>query len=151
MRIYDMDLILKRIVLLLIGVILSIMVSAAFLIPEKTLVFAEECEPTVSESRSNTIEEHDLLFTLAGPERRYNMIGINIERSLLEKLRNEYPPGTRIRLTEMRDPMAPVPPGTAGTVIAVDDVGTIHMKWDNGRTLGLITGVDSFSKLETEE
>ena len=52
------------------------------------------------------------------------MIGINIERSLLEKLRNEYPPGTRIHLTEMRDPMAPVPPGTTGTVIAVDDVGT---------------------------
>ena len=151
MRICDMDLILKRIVLLLIGVILSIMVSAAFLIPEITLVFAEECEPTVSESRSNIIEEHDLLFTLAGPDRRYNMIGINIERSLLEKLRNEYPPGTRIRLTEMRDPMAPVPPGTTGTVIAVDDVGTIHMKWDNGRTLGLITEVDRFSKLETEE
>ena len=35
MRICDMDLVLKRIVLLLIGVILSIMVSAAFLIPEK--------------------------------------------------------------------------------------------------------------------
>ena len=79
------------------------------------------------------------------------MIGIHIERSMLEKLRNEYPPGTRIRLTEMRDPMAPVPPGTTGTVIAVDDVGTIHMKWDNGRTLGLITEVDRFSKLETEE
>ena len=36
MRICDMDLVLKRIVLLLIGVILSIMVSAAFLIPEKS-------------------------------------------------------------------------------------------------------------------
>ena len=69
------------------------------------------------------------------------MISINIERGLLEKLRNEYPTGTRIRLMEMKDPVAPVPPGTAGTVIAVDDVGTIHMKWDNGRTLGLITGV----------
>lgn len=79
------------------------------------------------------------------------MISINIERGLLEKLRNEYPTGTRIRLMEMKDPVAPVPPGTTGTVIAVDDVGTIHMKWDNGRTLGLITGVDSFSKLETEE
>ena len=55
MRICDMDLVLKRIVLILIGVILSIMVSAAFLIPEKTLVFAEECEPTVSESRSKDL------------------------------------------------------------------------------------------------
>ena len=70
MRICDMDMILKRIVLLLIGVILSIMVSATLLIPEKPLVHTEECEPSVSESRSNIIEEHDLLFTMAEPKRR---------------------------------------------------------------------------------
>ena len=50
MRICDMDLVLKRIVLILIGVILSIMVSAAFLIPEKQLAYAEECEPAGTET-----------------------------------------------------------------------------------------------------
>jgi len=32
--------------------------------------------------------------------------------------------------------------GTKGTVTHVDDIGTIHMKWDNGRGLGLIPGED---------
>ena len=51
----------------------------------------------------------------------------------------------------MDDPYAPVPPGTRGTVAAVDDVGTIHMKWDNGRTLGVVPGVDQFRKLTAQE
>ena len=33
----------------------------------------------------------------------------------------------------------------------VDDMGTIHPQWDNGRTLGLIYGEDSFRKLTQEE
>ena len=41
-----------------------------------------------------------------------------------------------------------VSPGTKGTVSLVDDMGTIHMKWDNGRSLGLIPEEDSFRKIE---
>lgn len=60
-------------------------------------------------------------------------------------MREQYPPGTRIRLTEMRDPYAPVPPGTEGAVDYIDDECQFHMKWDNGCTLALIPGVDRFS------
>ena len=44
-----------------------------------------------------------------------------------------------------------VPSGTRGTVMLVDDAGTIHPKWDNGRTLGVIPNVDDFRKLTESE
>lgn len=58
-----------------------------------------------------------------------------------------YPKGTRIELISMDDPYAPVESGTQGTVEFVDDMGQIHMRWDNGRTLALIPGEDSFRKI----
>lgn len=67
---------------------------------------------------------------------------------IIEITKQHYPKGTRIELISMNDPFAPVPSGTKGTVECVDDMGQIHMKWDNGRTLALIPGEDSFRKIE---
>lgn len=53
------------------------------------------------------------------------------------RLRKIYPPGTKIKLIKMEDVQAP-PSGTIGTVTCVDDIGTIHMKWNNGSSLGLV-------------
>lgn len=58
-----------------------------------------------------------------------------------------YPKGTRVEVISMDDPR-PIPSGTKGTVRVVDDMGTIHCNFDNGRRLGLIPGVDSFRKIE---
>ena len=68
----------------------------------------------------------------------------------IEQIRQTYTPGTRIELQHMEDPQ-PVPNGTRGSVAYVDDAGTIHMKWDNGRTLGLVPGEDQFRKLTPQE
>ena len=66
------------------------------------------------------------------------------------KLKQEYPPGTRIVLNHMDDKWA-VPPGTRGTVEHVDDAGQIHPKWANGRMLAIVPQVDSFRKLTEQE
>lgn len=62
-----------------------------------------------------------------------------------------YPPGTRLELISMGKDIDPVPPGTRGTVERVNSYGDIEMSWDNGRTLSLIPGEDSFRKLTMEE
>ena len=62
-----------------------------------------------------------------------------------------YPPGTRVMLLHMGDDPNPVADHTRGTVTAVDDMGTVHCSFDNGRGLGLVPGEDSFRKLTAEE
>ena len=66
--------------------------------------------------------------------------------AFVKEIRNKYPRGSRIQLDYMDDPRA-IPPGTKGTVDHVDDAAQIHVKWDNGRTLAVIPGEDSFYKV----
>ena len=73
------------------------------------------------------------------------------QRRIAESTKKLYPQGTRIELISMKDPYAPVPAGTRGTVKFVDSMGTIFHKWDNGRSLGVVPGEDSFRKLTQEE
>lgn len=70
-----------------------------------------------------------------------------LKRAQIELTRQRYPPGTRVELVQMNDDPQPVPPGTQGTVVDVDGIGQLVMKWDNGRTLSLVPGVDLFRKL----
>ncbi len=61
----------------------------------------------------------------------------------LERIKKTYPKGTRIELDFMDDIKA-LPVGTIGTVNHVDDIGQIHVLWDNGSTLPLNMEVDEF-------
>ena len=82
------------------------------------------------------------------PKQGMTMGGIRVmDRKMVNFIKEQYPPGTRIRLNSMEDPYHPILPGTEGEVDFVDDEGQIFMKWDNGRTLPLIPGEDSFTVL----
>ena len=67
-------------------------------------------------------------------------------RQQVERVRNQYPPGTRVELVQMDDAQAP-PIGTAGTVTGVDDTGSILVDWDNGSGLNVIYGEDIVRKI----
>jgi len=65
-------------------------------------------------------------------------------KETIERLRSQYKEGTRVRLDRMNDFQAP-PEGTLGTVQFVDDIGSIHVRWDTGSTLAVAYGEDSCS------
>ncbi len=64
-------------------------------------------------------------------------------------IKAQYTPGTRI---ELNDQMVGerIPAGTRGTVAFVDDIGSIHMKWDGGGSLALIPHADDFKTITPE-
>jgi len=72
-------------------------------------------------------------------------------KEVVERLREQYPIGSRIELVSMDDPYNDrLKSGDEGTVGFIDDTGTIFADWDNGSKLGLVYGVDSYRKLEYE-
>lgn len=68
----------------------------------------------------------------------------------IEMLREIYPVGTRVVLERMEDVQAP-PAGTGGTVIGVDDTGSLMVHWDNGSGLNVIYGEDIVRKADQDE
>jgi len=69
----------------------------------------------------------------------------------VKRIREQFPEGCRIELEHMGEDPRPIAPGTRGTVLHVDDAGTVHCNFDNGRRLGLVLGEDSFRTLTKAE
>lgn len=69
-------------------------------------------------------------------------------KEVVERIRSEYPVGTRVELVRMDDPQAP-PVGTNGTGLGVDAIGSIMVAWDNGCGLSVAFGEDLCRKVET--
>ena len=70
-----------------------------------------------------------------------------IKREIVKRLRKQYPAGTRAELIRMEDEQAP-PIGTRGTVVGVDDIGSIMVAWDSGGRLNVVYGADYCQKID---
>ena len=72
-----------------------------------------------------------------------------ISKSALERLHEAYPIGCRVELIMMSDPYSAHPcVGDKGTVVCVDDIGTIHVQWDCGSSLGVVYGEDACRRID---
>lgn len=130
--------------------------------------FTETLQRSIEIEADNELEAYKLAKSMYHNEDivldESNFVGIDIDVNKMERntqmmelssdevqfLREKYPEGTLVKLNKMDDPVRPVPPGTVGKVRCVDDAGTIHVSWENGQSLGLVSGADSFDKLPNQ-
>jgi len=68
-------------------------------------------------------------------------------KEIVLRLREQYPAGTRVELVRMNDPYSKLKPGDQGTVVFVDDIGTVFVNWDCGSSLGAAYGEDVIRRL----
>ncbi|MDD3538118.1 MAG: DUF4314 domain-containing protein [Eubacteriales bacterium] len=68
-------------------------------------------------------------------------------KEIVLRLREQYPSGARIELVRMNDPYSKLKPGDQGTVVFVDDIGTVFVNWDCGSSLGAAYGEDVIRRL----
>ena len=73
-------------------------------------------------------------------------------KATIQSIKERYPQGTRVELEHMNDPYnTKLLPGCRGTVVCVDDIGTIHVAWDSGSSLGVVYGEDIIKKCKEGE
>jgi hypothetical protein len=70
---------------------------------------------------------------------------MKIAKEWLDFLREQYPAGSRIRLTKMGNAPHPISPGSMGTLDHIDDAGQFQINWDSGQRLPLAIGEDRFT------
>ena len=68
-------------------------------------------------------------------------------KDFVERMRNQYPPGTRVEVISLCNEEEHLKPGMKGTVVGVDDQPALLVNWDNGSSLSLLIGQDSFRVL----
>ena len=68
-----------------------------------------------------------------------------------EHYKELYQKYIRIILVRMKDDPRPIDDNIRGTVRMVDDIGTLHCDFDNGKSLGIVPGEDTFRILIAEE
>jgi len=130
--------------------------------PDVVIPFTRMMEKAVAEwLKANVPEGTDIVNLVhsdfvTGNDDKAELVAVKPARlsefpsqKVVASIKETYPVGTRIILDSMPDDPDPLPEGTQGTVVDVDDVGQLVMKWDNNRSLSLIPGVDQFRIIKT--
>lgn len=73
-----------------------------------------------------------------------------ISKEQFEIIKKHYVKGTRIELVEEVDVNSMLEQGEKGTITSVDNLGFIHIDWDNGGSSVLEYGIDDFVVLNKE-
>ena len=72
-------------------------------------------------------------------------------KDFVERMRNQYPPGTRVEVISLCNEKEHLKPGMKGTVVGVDDQPAFLVNWDNGSSLSLLIGKDHFRVVPQQE
>ncbi len=59
-------------------------------------------------------QDRGVIYELNSTTERKALEETNMDRKMVNFIKEQYPPGTRIRLNSMEDPYAPIAPGTEG-------------------------------------
>lgn len=60
----------------------------------------------------------------------------NMFQPTKDSIKDCLKPGDTLKMIYMEDEQ-PIEPGSIGTIDHIDDAGTLHMRWENGRSLGV--------------
>jgi len=67
----------------------------------------------------------------------------------ITEIKNKYKPDMKIRLLkDMQLDEQPIKAGEIGVIDHVDDIGTIHVRWKSGSSLGIVPNIDEFELVE---
>lgn len=76
-------------------------------------------------------------------------LGLLPTKQCVENMRKAFPKGTQVEAVSFDDLWHPIPKGTRGIVLSVDDIGTLHIAWEGKGQLGAVWNADVVRNLET--
>lgn len=75
----------------------------------------------------------------------------NFSEEEVKNIKDKYIIGSKVKLLKDIEDDHPIKAGECGEIDLIDDIGTIHVDWDNGRNFGIIPGIDDFEVISVPE
>ena len=76
-------------------------------------------------------------------------MGLTPTKNCIEEIKEAFPEGAEVELVFMDDAYCTMPKGLKGKVSFVDDIGTIHVEWENGNQLGVVWNADVAKNIQS--